>query len=219
MSEQQVSEVVQLHPDLLACKGRLGNGMDTIQHPLVYSVPYMDCAFENERLNLYYAHAKGQLKSAMDAGDFHKFVFTHQRPYRLDALLNVKYLMEEDHFLELMFQVYTDSENIWQNYDEWELLLDEVSGTDPWKTLHELPDGEFKIYRGGTKDGFSWTLSYEKAKWFANRLGATHPVWHAIVKREDCIGYYDERGEKEVIVFPRIIAHRVMQLDPRPASR
>ena len=71
-----------------------------------------------------------------------------------------------------------------------------------------------RIYRGyhddGTgdidgTDGLSWTLSYEKAEWFSTRLmvrGDTAMVVHGECDPDDMIGYFQDRGEDEVVIDP-----------------
>jgi hypothetical protein len=63
-----------------------------------------------------------------------------------------------------------------------------------------------KIYRGfrhiNFKKGFSWTLSKEKAQWFASRFGGTGKVTSKIVRKFDILGYLDGRGEQEILLRP-----------------
>lgn len=67
------------------------------------------------------------------------------------------------------------------------------------------------VYRGcrtvKADRGMSWTLSEEKARWFADRCallssgtGQGAMVYRAKIKKEDIVGYLDGRGEQEVIV-------------------
>jgi hypothetical protein len=68
-------------------------------------------------------------------------------------------------------------------------------------------EGELTIYRGTFGDdprlGLSWTLSEERARWFAGRLGEKHAaVWRAKVDSSDLLGYFVERDEAEVVADP-----------------
>lgn len=49
----------------------------------------------------------------------------------------------------------------------------------------------------------SWTLSFERAKWFAERFGSnTQIVYKAFVQKQDILAYFADRGEDEVVVDP-----------------
>jgi hypothetical protein len=66
--------------------------------------------------------------------------------------------------------------------------------------------GELTVYRGTFGDdpsgGISWTLSSERAHWFARRLGPGGAVWSATVDADDVLGYFTDRKEEEIIVDP-----------------
>jgi hypothetical protein len=79
---------------------------------------------------------------------------------------------------------------------------------DERKTFGELPD-ELTIYRGYAgkrKNGLSWTLSLEKAEWFADRFemmtGETSYVVKGTCKKADVIAYFDRRQEDEILIDP-----------------
>ena len=66
------------------------------------------------------------------------------------------------------------------------------------------------IYRGvGSEDykyDMSWTLSFERAKWFAERFGSnTQIVYKAFVQKQDILAYFADRGEDEVVVDPDVL--------------
>jgi hypothetical protein len=76
--------------------------------------------------------------------------------------------------------------------------------------------GEVAIYRGtlgeDPREGLSWTLSEEQARWFASRGArgvprdrSTQTVWRATVDASQILGYFVERGEDELIVAPESI--------------
>ena len=79
-----------------------------------------------------------------------------------------------------------------------------IYNEDDLKLLSSLPN-EITIYRGlmpkARKEGLSWTLSYDKAKWFANRFQDKQGIiYQATVKKSDIIAYLSDRNEDEVIV-------------------
>lgn len=202
----------QLHPELEQYLESMEHFGKMLRHPLLFAVPYFG-EQENERLNTLFELRKAAIAEHIKERDYLSYVFTHERPYRLNALMTLYGNITTEELLPIVLEVYTDSENISENDDDWHLLLEPLTGTDPWGTVHELPDGEFTIYRGGSRDGFSWTLDVDKAKWFANRWNQNLPLWQAVVTRNDVIGYYDHRGEKEVIVNPDDISHLIEPLE------
>lgn len=200
-----------LHPDLVPYLSVMSHFGQMLRHPLVYSVPYFGDV-ENERLNRYYEAQKERLKAAQATKNHVSYIFTHERPYRFDALMELYGEIPDDEFTALILEVYVDSENISANAEGWEQILSPLTGTDPWNTVHELPDGEFTIYRGGTMEGFSWTTDLERAKWFSTRWGDIQPIWKATVTKTLIVGYYDGRGESEVIVNNSVISHLIEQI-------
>jgi len=57
-----------------------------------------------------------------------------------------------------------------------------------------------RLYRGGPKDGLSWTTDPQVAKRFAEMQGGA--VTSKTVERSEIAYYTDSRGEKEVILWP-----------------
>ena len=225
--DQQVDEYMkfltsneELHPDLepyLHETSTLGN---VLSHPLVYQVPFHSAALANR----VYEHKKERLDSALKERDTHSFVFLHERPYRVQALSELQtngLLLDDDEGRELVSSVWSDSENIWQNTEEWYELLGGIGlhwEDDERAAFEALPRderGRITIYRGGiesdtysnvTEDGaFSWTTSRETASWFARRFNdngrrGTSLVATAKVHPRFVVGYLTGRGEAEVVV-------------------
>ncbi len=73
------------------------------------------------------------------------------------------------------------------------------------RVLKNLPD-EVIIYRGvkpkARVDVLSWTLSYDTAKWFADRFEENGTVYRARIKKENIFAYFDGCGESEIVVYP-----------------
>lgn len=99
------------------------------------------------------------------------------------------------------------------DYDVWRYAFD-VAGADG-KYLHEhelrdlssLPE-TLPLYRAATEGhelGLSWTTSFERAHWFATRIGAVsghpHQIFEIDAPRELVMAYYHEtRGESEYVI-------------------
>ena len=108
--------------------------------------------------------------------------------------------------------VWTDTEGPSQQQGEWidvfssvVDLFGRVSDTD------EKLSGELSIFRGRSGDeelpGMSWTLSREKAEWFAGRFPqyGEPVVYSATVRAEEALGYFTGRGESELVVDPETL--------------
>lgn len=76
------------------------------------------------------------------------------------------------------------------------------------KYISDLPETT-TIYRGvGSekyRNGISWTLDKDKAKWFSTRFSKSGILYSAQVKNKDILYYISERNEKEIIVDPRTL--------------
>lgn len=188
------------------------SGMPAVKHPLIYSVPH----FENTNawLNVRYEILKKAFDKAVEEEDHGAILSLTERPYRVEAFYNlIAYECSPRQYWKMMGELYTDSENIYQNVDIWEELLfgghvktleKSFMGRENTKLFRELPD-EMTIYRGTQTDywrGFSWTLDKDKAEWFARRYSMpsdTPTLTTATVLKSDVLGYFNGRNEKEVV--------------------
>jgi hypothetical protein len=110
-----------LHPDLAVhlFKHSLGR---ILQHPLIYSVPYNE-AF-NKMLNKRYEYVTRDLAKAIEAKDWGKVVFLHERPWRTQTLYQYRNEIIQDiaEYWSLLSSVWIDTENVWQNHHIWDVL-------------------------------------------------------------------------------------------------
>lgn len=207
---------VDLDPELQRCLYEDEN-MSGIKHPLVFSL------FHNPRLNHMVNEQLRQKREALDRAvedeAWSTYCFLHERPYRLDAFLNIKDKIEDDAaYWDVLGSIWTDSENIWQSEDEWlECLSSERPQRDQmmedWERdrLAALPE-TVEIFRGyqfaNRQDGMSWSIDRNQAAWFATRLwvperGGDGPMLAiATVKRDKILAFFDGRNEHEVVVLP-----------------
>jgi hypothetical protein len=131
------------------------------------------------------------------------FVFDNILPLKLNEL-----------YEEALLHAYTRSRT---NFASWPTsVLRTLFGLANRRRLAVAGDmwpgpGPWTVYRGvsgrGRKRrvrGFSWTLSYDKAEWFATRYGLEKPmVYGAQVDEKDVYAYYDQRGEGEFLLDAR----------------
>lgn len=189
------------------------NGFPVLRHPLVYAVPYMSSM--NALYNRQYLGKKDQLADASDNGDWHGYVYLHERPYRLDALLEISDEVDDATFWSLLSGIWMDSENIPQNQELWNEIFDSgragmenMMRNDEREALAALPQ-KIKIYQGHTgdrDDGWSWTTDKSVALWFAQRFsqleGSDAQVTEATADKNDVLAYLLGRGESEILVSP-----------------
>lgn len=183
---------------------------DQIRHPLLYLVPHLN----NGIANLMYVEKTIQVKKALEEHNYDRYVFLHERPYRIDAFIKIQNLLQDVTYWELLSAVWIDTENMWQHLDDWKILLTslrphkEMLMTEEERQFKDNLKNRVQIYRGcelGVNEiGLSWTLSKEKAEWFANRFGKNGIVRERPINKPEIIAYINARGEQEIIVKPFI---------------
>jgi hypothetical protein len=197
-----------LHPDLVpyVSDGPLGK---QLRHPLVYQIGMMG----NGWANAYYLQKIGDVEKALQNKKYDSYVWLHERPYRIEAFQEIEHLLSDTAYWKLLADIWTDTENQWQNHEEWKELIGSTRGSRNYlmneeedKTLSSLPD-EVTIYRGCQKgineNGLSWTLDKSKAEFFAKRLRKDGIILEKKISKLDIIAVFTGRGESEVIFLER----------------
>lgn len=209
-----------LDPELAACvvEGPMG---PMVKHPLVFDVTGTALPGIPNRI---LRQKKIMLADYEAEKKWHSWIFTHERAYRADALLNVIHNHGEEisdrQYWELVSSVWTDSENIYQNAMEWAILLGSDRGEreammneDELAIYRALPD-PITVYRGAIEylndEGLSWTTNRERAHWFARRFASLRDgdaiVLTGTVAKKDALAYFDERNESEILVVEGAVA-------------
>jgi len=187
-------------------------GFPMIRHPLVYSVPHLSNALANHQLKL----KKVQVREAQLNKDWERFVYLHERPYRINAFEQICWHLGDKRYWKLLGSIYTDTENLYQNKELWvECLTAErryrsaMMTDDERAALKEDNSPTFTVFRGyhdpGTVEGISWTTNSIVGKFFARRLAAPDArrfVAQGTVKRRDVLAYFDGRSEYEMVILP-----------------
>jgi len=140
-------------------------------------------------------------------------VFVHvNKPYRIPLLSFVAQYLDDKEFSDLLSWIWTSTEfphqeSIFKLVDMFkrarkDLLMD----GEELRVLESLPS-IVTIYRGlqsadAKRRGLSWTLSLDKAKWFANRWARKGEVLRAEIPKDAIFMYTNSRGEEEVVVNP-----------------
>jgi hypothetical protein len=209
-----------LHPDLAEHLYEESFG-PALKHPLVFSVPHFSVL--NKHMNLMFEQKKKSLKEAISESAWHRFVFLHERPYRINALEEVLFTHEVDDpevIWPLIGHSWTDSDNINQCLSQWIGIWDigaggreKVMDDAERDALAAMPD-TLTIYRGvGHVDavaGLSWTTSVDTAIWFAKRYehgDRTPMVSTGKVQKSDVLAHFLGRSENEIVVLPDAVSN------------
>lgn len=158
-------------------------------------------------INNIYEVRKEALSKALEEKDALRLCIVYERPWRMTGLMRSHELVSSKKFWEAAKWVWIDSENVWQNVDQWKevfKLKDShlfMSRTEQLKlqAFFETKD-KLTIWRGGDHDGLSYTISEEKAHWFSKRFRGSGKVYEKEVYREQVFAYTDDRNEQEIIL-------------------
>ncbi len=133
--------------------------------------------------------------------------------YYVQYLYFIKDLLSQKTFSECLSFCWTTPE--FPNQHDTSMLIDLFRKADKQflmddvelLALNDLPS-VIKIYRGlqtpkAKKRGLSWTLSLDRARWFANRWKKNCDVLSAEVTKEHVLAVFLGRNEQEVVVNPR----------------
>jgi len=154
--------------------------------------------------------------AAYEAGDAEAFVCSAPSNATLHVVFdNARQLKRRGIYESALIHGYVGTKT---NFGNWttpvlQFMFDFADRAKLLSAGEPLPDGDkFTVYRGvagkGCKRrvrGFSWTLDYEKAEWFANRFNyfGDPAVFQATIDRADVLAYTNQRNEQEIICRPR----------------
>ena len=200
--------MVELCPELKDCIVDIGNGIRLIKNKFLTTV-YIRSGNDEDLYNKPYRARKGLAQKYLEEENFDSFIFIHERPFRLEALVEVLFSIKKEDLFRIVEYVWTDSEDPCVNLEVWKYIFnycEELGVLEDSKK--DLPE-KFTIYRGtraGIEDtGISWTLDASVAKMFSERFYTKRTNKQPIVKikevkKEDIFLFTDARGEKEVIL-------------------
>ena len=189
---------------------------DMIHHPLIIEIMYNPIS--NKMLNRRFSAKKQMLYEYISEEKWSAYIFNHERPYRLDALEEVIYEYTEGDASnwKLINSVWTDSENIYQNFERWLDIWTSsipnrykmVMDTEERYALRDLPD-RIPIFRGCSHmesvTGLSWSFDRNKAVWFAKRFAMNEmpPILASgFAHKKDVLALFLARGESEIVIDP-----------------
>ena len=213
-----------------------------LRHPLLVTVYVEEM---NAYYNYQYLGKRKQADKALKKKDWNRWIWLHERHFRLDAFLFICRDIPAKEYWTLLREIWIDTEGPGVNQDIWLELFNRpypkrrkmMTGKERRTLANEGRSGELNIYRGyvdgldsedseyieedrDRESGISWTLDYNKAEWFARRFlsgGTGHGVVaEAICKPKDVIAYFESRGEKEIVVDPSKI--RILRSQALPTE-
>ena len=176
----------------------------------MFYVGFMPVDFLIEHVKKMVKAKKSMLEKAIKENDLAAYVFIHERPYRLEALLKGLWKIKTSKIKKAIVigDVWIDGEGLGVNIDVWKNLFRTygklMMDKEDKAVWDALPD-EFEVWHGdeGENDGrISWTLSKKVAEFFAKRFTDNpRAIESRIVKKEDCVCYFGGRGEEEIIIL------------------
>lgn len=203
-----------------------------LKHPLVYSIPLMPGTYA--MMNKALRAKREMLERYASEKNWHGWINAYERPYRLYAFSLIETEIEDDAtYWDVLGAIWTDSENIWENEDDWGEYLsaeradrEHLMEEDERMALDKLPD-TIEIHRGyklkERKLGMSWTVNKPQAEWFARRLireGERAYVVSGTVPKDKVLAYFLGRGESEIVAFPEdITVTKTTRVSAMPKSR
>jgi len=197
----------ELHEDLKPYveQGEFG---PMLRHPLHYEVPWI---FSNAMANRRYEEKLKMVQKAIDSQNWKQYVWLHERPYRVDAFKEIQELLEDSEYWHLLGQIWTDTENGWANLEDWKKLFSSKRSKRSYlmdwdeQMAYESLSDTVTVYRGCqpglNENGISWTLNYDKAQWFATRLGKDGVVLEKQVTKRDIVAVFTGRNEFEAVII------------------
>lgn len=224
MNEEEVkqhmllmSKQEELDPELKKYVVTLGGGIKQLKHPLVFDMILHPQMFA--LLNAQLKYKTEAIKDALQNKQWTKYIWLHERPYRLEAFSRICQGMSDEGYWETLGEIWRDSENLWQYGLLLDIFLDDPRpGREKMMNEHDvellktLPD-EIRVYRGHhskNRLGFSWSLSYWRARWFAERWQRKRfGVITGLVKKKDIIALFLGRREMEIVANPRKVVQIV----------
>lgn len=163
-------------------------------------------------------------KRIRDAKDLIEVYMIIRKSYYLAFLKYVKNWLSLEDFSDLLAHSWVASEN--PNNDanvsideaiEWfkECDKQQLMTAADYEFYQNLPD-KLTVYRGvgvgRNPCGLSFTMDYDKAKWFAHRFDTDDAKGHVLcanIDKSRVLAYFNTRGEKEIVVDTTNVVFKV----------
>lgn len=151
------------------------DGIRMIQHPLLIMLAPNDSPAMVELANRVVRNKRERLRAAIEARDFWLVSNLHEKPYRLEALLD--HFSDDHHFADQDFvsnlaSIYMSSENVFEQPLEWARVFEAVE--EAGKAMHQ-EDRHEKLYFGSREDRLVLEQLPEMLSVFRGRLVSQDP--------------------------------------------
>jgi hypothetical protein len=200
-----------------------------LKHPLVFSM--MHFPQQNAMVNAQLRSKQEAITRAVKAKEWHSYIYLHERPYRVEAFIDIADSMTDEQYWQNLASIWIDSENIRQNPQVWQWLLRSkrpgrvaLMDAEEREALEAMP-GLIQVYQGHTAkahDGWSWTTNRSKAEWFARRFSdferSAPRLTEGVVYKRNVIAYFASRGESEIVADRRNVKERRVHPVQRPTT-
>lgn len=197
------------------------NLLGILSHPLLSNNVYLDGEGKmktilpdnyDEVVDYLLNKHKDIIKNKSDVDKFKYLIIAINKPYRLEVFTMFQHLLNDIDYNEHLSFIWSSTEfphqisirrlNRLFRRIKPELFMDK----DDYKIFKDLPE-TITIYRGlqGPKAkvrALSWSLSYEKALWFAKRFNYNGKLYKTQISKSDIYAYDNSMGEEEIIVKP-----------------
>jgi len=185
-----------------------------VDHPLVRHMVYTPA--QNLYLNKLFKSKQEKLKELIQNKKWDGVVWLHERSWRAWAFAQFAPYMKPVEYWKNLSGIWIDTEFPHVHKDMWLDLFSanvkqkrKLMSSKERQVIQDLPK-KATIYRGYDDDiknnlmGISWTLSEEKADWFATRFKIeTAPrVAEGQCEKSSILAYFDDRGEQEIVINP-----------------
>lgn len=175
---------------------------------MIHNKWFVGFPFSEEWLSAYINNVKKRYNKYLFEKDYLGAIFCVERPYRTQELCDLLPKMSPKDQWEAIKEVYIDCEKPSVNVEFWHLCFTFDHLKQFYEKSKEPLFTAFRIYRGMSKDefnsnkrGISWTLSKEKAQFFATRFKLDGVVDELFVNRADVACFIPDRNEQEIIYF------------------
>jgi hypothetical protein len=211
MTDPEIQELVDLYgpndvldEELKAYLQPTGPLGPFVRHPLVFG-PADIPGYLNRQLKMKKEH----LARAEREGNWSHYLMLHERPWRIPVLSRLVFenRLTRGQLQDLLLSTWMDTEFPHQfRKTPLELFTHAGFVTDNQVAWNAL-SAPLILYRGDSRrpraTSLSWTLSEEKAKWFARRW-TPGVVWRAhLMDKSKALAFVTGRNELEVVVSPK----------------
>ena len=200
--------------------------LETDYSPMIVSHPFTNCGIvtllENDNffqlditksqvaLNKWKAQTQQQIDESQNV--YHVYYLLNDS-YRLMFFDQISQHLSQEDYAALLGESWVSSEyaNLDNNVSKKQMLehfkkanKEMLMSESELETYEDLDD-TLIVYRGvsskqkNNTNALSWTTSFGKAKWFAERWDKG-VVYAATINKEDVFAYFDRKNEDEVIV-------------------